>query len=668
MVQKANSGHPGLPLGAAPMAYTLWDRFLKFNPRNPQWPDRDRFVLSAGHGSALLYALLYLTGYDLPLRQLEQFRQWGSKTPGHPEYGLTSGVEVTTGPLGQGFGNGVGMAIAEAHLAARYNRPDFEIVNHYTYGIVSDGDLMEGVASEAASLAGRLKLGKLIYLYDDNRISLASSTNLTFTEDRAQRFEAYGWHTQKIEDGNDLQAIARALQAARDETERPSLILVRTHIGYGSPHKQDTFKAHGSPLGEEEVRLTKEDLGWPVEPPFYIPDEALARFRQAVDRGQQAEEKWESLFALYAQSFPDLAEELQRILRRDLPVNWDVDIPHFPADDKGMKTRVASGKVMNAIAPRTPELMGGSADLNPSTHTALEDMGDFEAPQEAVGDMQGSVGGGWSYAGRNMHFGVREHTMGSILNGMAVHGGVLPFGATFLVFSDYMRPAIRLAALMKLHVIYVFTHDSIGVGEDGPTHQPIEQLASLRTIPNLTVIRPCDANEAAVAWQVAIETRNRPVALVFTRQNVPTLDRSQVASADGLRQGAYTLVDAPDGKPEMILIGTGSEVSLILEARQKLQEQGIPTRAVSMPSWDLFKAQSQAYRDLVLPPSVHARLAVEAGVDQGWSRYVGDDGDVIGVDRFGASAPGPLVMLEYGFSVENVVERARTLRNGGKAR
>ena len=537
MVQKANSGHPGLPLGAAPMAYTLWDRFLKFNPRNPQWPDRDRFVLSAGHGSALLYALLYLTGYDLPLRQLEQFRQWGSKTPGHPEYGLTSGVEVTTGPLGQGFGNGVGMAIAEAHLAARYNRPDFEIVNHYTYGIVSDGDLMEGVASEAASLAGRLKLGKLIYLYDDNRISLASSTNLTFTEDRAQRFEAYGWHTQKIEDGNDLQAIARALQAARDETERPSLILVRTHIGYGSPHKQDTFKAHGSPLGEEEVRLTKEDLGWPVEPPFYIPDEALARFRQAVDRGQQAEEKWESLFALYAQSFPDLAEELQRILRRDLPVNWDVDIPHFPADDKGMKTRVASGKVMNAIAPRTPELMGGSADLNPSTHTALEDMGDFEAPQEAVGDMQGSVGGGWSYAGRNMHFGVREHTMGSILNGMAVHGGVLPFGATFLVFSDYMRPAIRLAALMKLHVIYVFTHDSIGVGEDGPTHQPIEQLASLRTIPNLTVIRPCDANEAAVAWQVAIETRNRPVALVFTRQNVPTLDRSQLAPADKLRRG-----------------------------------------------------------------------------------------------------------------------------------
>ncbi|MFL7810360.1 MAG: transketolase, partial [Anaerolineae bacterium] len=608
-------------------------------------------------------------GYAVSLEQIKNFRQWGSITPGHPESHLTPGVETTTGPLGQGFGNGVGMAIAEAHLAARYNRPDFEIVNHYTYGIVSDGDLMEGVASEAASLAGRLKLGKLIYLYDDNRISLASSTNLTFTEDRAQRFEAYGWHTQKIEDGNDTQAIAQALQAARDETEHPSLILVRTHIGYGSPHKQDTFEAHGSPLGEEEVKLTKENLGWPVEPPFYVPDEALAHFRQAVDRGRQAEEEWEVLFALYARSFPNLAEEFQRVLRRDLPVDWDADIPHFPADDKGMKTRVASGKVMNAIAPRMPELMGGSADLNPSTHTALDGLGDFEAPQEAAGDIQGSVGGGWSYAGRNMHFGVREHAMGAIVNGMAAHGGVLPFGATFLIFSDYMRPTIRLAALMKLHVIYVFTHDSIGLGEDGPTHQPIEQLASLRAIPNLTVIRPSDANEAAVAWQVAIETRDRPVALVFTRQNVPTLDRSQLAPADKLRQGAYVLRDAPDRKPDVILIATGSEVSLILKAQQKLQEQGVSTRAVSMPSWDLFEAQSQAYRDLVLPSSVRARLAVEAGVDQGWSRHVGDDGDVIGVDRFGASAPGEVVMREYGFSVENVVERARALlEDGGKAK
>jgi transketolase len=670
MVQKANSGHPGLPLDAAPMAYTLWDRFLKFNPRNPRWPDRDRFVLSAGHGSALLYALLYLTGYDLSLGQIEQFRQWGSKTPGHPEYGLAPGVETTTGPLGQGFGNGVGMAIAEAHLAARYNRPDFEIVNHYTYGLVSDGDLMEGVASEAASLAGRLKLGKLTYLYDDNRISLASSTNLTFTEDRARRFEAYGWHTQTVEDGNDLQAIAQALQAARDETERPSLILVRTHIGYGSPHKQDTFEAHGSPLGEEEVKLTKENLGWPVEPPFYVPDQALAHFRRAVDRGQQAEEKWDALFSLYTRAFPDLAEEFQRILRGDLPVDWDVDIPHFPADGKGMKTRVASGKVMNAIALRMPELMGGSADLNPSTHTALAEMGDFEAPQEAVGDMQGSVGGGWSYAGRNMHFGVREHAMGAILNGMAAHGGVLPFGATFLVFSDYMRPAIRLAALMKLHVIYVFTHDSIGLGEDGPTHQPVEQLAALRAVPNLIVIRPCDANETAVAWRVAVETRDRPVALVFTRQNVPTLDRSQVAPTEGLRRGAYVLSDAPDGKPDVILIASGSEVSLILEAQQKLLEQGIPARAVSMPSWELFDAQSQAYHNLVLPPLVRARLAVEAGSLQGWREYVGDGGAIVGVDRFGASAPGPIVMREYGFTVENVVERARATlakqKDGGK--
>jgi transketolase len=669
MVQKANSGHPGLPLDAAPMAYTLWDRFLKFNPRNPQWPDRDRFVLSAGHGSALLYALLHLTGYDLSLGQIEQFRQWGSKTPGHPEYGLAPGVETTTGPLGQGFGNGVGMAIAEAHLAARYNRPDFEIVNHYTYGIVSDGDLMEGVASEAASLAGRLKLGKLIYLYDDNRISLASSTNLTFTEDRAQRFEAYGWHTQTVEDGNDLQAISQALQVARDETERPSLILVRTHIGYGSPHKQDTFEAHGSPLGEEEVKLTKENLDWPVEPPFYVPDQARAHFRRAVDRGQQAEEKWDALFSLYTRAFPNLAEEFQRILSGDLPVDWDVDIPHFPADGKGIKTRVASGKVMNVIAPRMPELMGGSADLNPSTHTALEEMGDFEASQEAVGDMQGSVGGGWSYAGRNMHFGVREHAMGAVLNGMAAHGGVLPFGATFLVFSDYMRPAIRLAALMKLHVIYVFTHDSIGLGEDGPTHQPIEQLASLRVIPRLVVIRPCDANETAVAWRVAVETRDRPVALVFTRQNVPTLDRFQTASAEELRRGAYVLSDAPDGKPDVILIASGSEVSLILEAQQKLLDQGIPARVVSMPSWELFDAQSQVYHDLVLPPQVRARLAVEAGSSQGWREYVGDGGAIVGVDHFGASAPGPIVMREYGFTVENVVEHARAmLRNGGKAK
>jgi transketolase len=660
-VQKANSGHPGLPLDAAPMAYVLWTRFLKHNPTNPNWFDRDRFVLSAGHGSMLLYSLLYLIGYDLSLEQIKQFRQWGSITPGHPERGLTPGVEVTTGPLGQGFGNGVGMAIAEAHLAARYNRPDFEIINHFTYGLVSDGDLMEGVASEAASLAGHLKLGKLIYLYDNNHVSLAAGTNITFTEDRAKRFEAYGWHTQSIEDGNDLDALDQALRAARDETERPSLILVRTHLGYGSPNKQDTYEAHGSPLGEEEVKLTKENLGWPVEPPFYVPDEALEHFRQAVDRGRQAEAEWNDKLSAYARTYPGLASELQQIMQGELSQGWDTDMPRFPADAKGLKTRVASGKVLNAISPKLPALIGGSADLDPSTHTALQGMGDFENPEMATGDMQGSAGGGWSYAGSNLHFGVREHAMGAILNGMAAHGGTIPFGATFLIFSDYMRPSIRLAALSELHVIYVFTHDSIGLGEDGPTHQSVEQLASLRAIPRLTVIRPADANETAVAWRVALETRNRPVALVLTRQNVPTLDRSQLAAAEGLRRGAYVLADAPNGKPDVILIATGSEVSLILETRQELLKQNIQARVVSMPSWELFEAQSQAYRDSVLSPSVRARLAVEAGAPQGWYRYVGDHGDVIGVDRFGASAPGEVVMQEYGFNVENVRQRVLAL-------
>lgn len=665
-VQKANSGHPGLPLDAAPMAYVLWTRFLKHNPTNPNWFDRDRFVLSAGHGSMLLYSLLYLTGYDLPLEQIKQFRQWGSITPGHPERGLTPGVEVTTGPLGQGFGNGVGMAIAEAHLAARYNRPDFEIINHFTYGLASDGDLMEGVASEAASLAGHLKLGKLIYLYDNNHVSLAAGTNITFTEDRAKRFEAYGWHTQSIEDGNDLDALDQALRAARNETERPSLILVRTHLGYGSPNKQDTYEAHGSPLGEEEVKLTKENLGWPVEPPFYVPDEALEHFRQAVDRGRQAEAEWKDMLSAYTRAYPDLASELQPIMRGELPQGWDTDMPHFPPDAKGLKTRVASGKVLNAITPKLPALIGGSADLDPSTHTALQGMGDFENPERATGDMQGSAGGGWSYAGSNLHFGVREHAMGAILNGMAAHGGTIPFGATFLIFSDYMRPSIRLAALSELHVIYVFTHDSIGLGEDGPTHQSVEQLASLRAIPNLTVIRPADANETTVAWRVALETQNRPVALVLTRQNVPTLDRSQLAAAEGLRRGAYVLADAPNGKPDVILIATGSEVSLILATRQELLKQNIQARVVSMPSWELFEAQSQEYRDSILLPSVRARLAVEAGAPQGWYRYVGDQGDVIGVDRFGASAPGDVVMQEYGFNVENVRQRVLALLKKGE--
>ena len=660
-VEKAKSGHPGAPMGLAPAAYILWTRFLKHNPHNPSWPDRDRFVLSAGHGSMLLYSMLHLTGYDLPLEQIEQFRQWGSHTPGHPERGLTPGVETTTGPLGQGFGNGVGMAIAEDYLAARYNRPGFEIVDHFTYGIVSDGDLMEGVAAEAASLAGHLKLGKLIYLYDNNHISLAASTDLTFTEDCAKRFGAYGWHTQTVEDGNDLEAIDRALRAARSETARPSLVLLRTHIGYGSPGKQDTFEAHGSPLGAEEVKRTKQNLGWPLEPPFLIPKEALACFRDSVGKGERAEADWNQRFSAYARKFPDLAEELEQAIRGELPKGWDEAVPDFPADAKGVATRAASGKVLNAIAPKLPTLIGGSADLNPSTFTVLQNLGDFESPRREFTDNQGSAGGGWSYAGRNLHFGVREHGMAASLTGMVAHGGIIPFGSTFLMFSDYMRPAIRLAALMELGVIYVFTHDSIGLGEDGPTHQPIEQLAALRAIPQLIVIRPGDANETAVAWRVAIESRHRPVALVLTRQNVPTLDRSQFAAADGLRRGAYVLADAPNGKPDLILIGTGSEVSLVAAARQKLAEQKVQSRIVSMPSWELFDAQPRDYRESVLLPSVRPRLAVEAGLPQGWHFYVGDCGDVIGLDRFGASAPGNVVMEKLGFTVNHVVERALAL-------
>ena len=657
-VQKANSGHPGLPLGAAPMAYVLWTRFLKHHPANPDWFDRDRFVLSAGHGSMLLYSLLHLTGYALSLEQIQQFRQWGSITPGHPERGLTPGVEITTGPLGQGFGNGVGMAIAEAQLAARYNRDGFGVIDHFTYGIVSDGDLMEGIASESASLAGHLRLGKLIYLYDDNRVTLSAGTDITFTEDRARRFDAYGWHTQSLSDGNDLHAIDGALRAAQAETGRPSLILVRTHLGYGSPNKQDTFEAHGSPLGEEEVRATKRNLDWPAEPAFLVPDAALAHFRHAVDRGAQAEDAWNTRFSAYAEEFPGLAHELSQVIRGDMPADWGVDIPVFPVDATGMATRVASGKVMNVIAPRMPAFIGGSADLDPSTHTALTGLGDFEPPGASAYDRQGSEGGGWSCAGRNLHFGVREHGMGAILNGLAAHGGTLPFGATFLIFSDYMRPAIRLAALMGLHVIYVFTHDSIALGEDGSTHQPIEQLASLRAIPRLIVVRPCDANETAVAWRVALETRDRPVALALTRQNVPTLDRTQFAAADGLRRGAYVLADAPNGKPDVILIATGSEVGLIITAAKQLLATGLHARVVSMPSWELFDAQTKSYRDAVLLPSIGARLAVEAGSSQGWHRYVGDRGDVLGVDRFGASAPGDVLLREYGLTVDNVCNRA----------
>jgi transketolase len=665
-VQKADSGHPGMPLGAMPMAYVLWDRFLKHSPRYPGWTDRDRFVLSAGHGSMLLYALLHMTGYDLSLDDLKRFRQWGSRTPGHPERGHTPGVEVTTGPLGQGLGNAVGFAIAEAQLAARYNRPGHTVVDHRTWVIASDGDLMEGVGAEAASLAGHLKLGKLTCLYDDNHVTLAAGTDITFTEDRGARFAAYGWHVVHVEDGNDLDTLESALQSACDEAARPSLIVVRTHLGFGSP-EQDSFKAHGSPLGVEDVRRTKQNLGWPVEPDFLVPDDALAHMRKAVDRGIALEQDWNDRFADYARAHQALATELEHSLHGAMPDGWDADIPVFPADAKGMATREASGRIMNAIAPKLPALTGGSADLDPSTKTALKGMGDFNPPLQSGEDAQGSEGGGWSHAGRNLHFGVREHAMGAIANGMAAHSGCIPYTATFLVFSDYMRPAMRLAALSKLHVIHVFTHDSVALGEDGPTHQPIEQLASLRAIPNLTVIRPGDANEAAFAWRVALQMRESPVTLVFTRQAVPTLDRSRLAAADGLCRGAYVLCDG-DADPALILIASGSELHLIVDAAQRLRDLGLTVRCVSMPSWELFDAQPREYRDSVLPPSIRARLAVEAGATQGWSRYVGDSGDVMGIDHFGASAPGEVNLHEFGFTVDEVCRRAQAVLSSATTR
>ncbi len=662
-VEKANSGHPGMPMGSAAMAYVLWTRFFKHNPADPQWIDRDRFVLSAGHGSMLLYSLLYLTGYDLPLEELERFRQWDSKTPGHPEHLLTPGISVTTGPLGQGFASGVGLAIAEENLAARYNQPDYKLIDHCTYAIVSDGDLMEGISSEAASIAGHLKLGKMIYLYDSNRITLSAATDMSFTEDAGKRFEAYGWHVQHVEDGNSLDEVDAALRAAKAESERPSLIIAHTHIGYGSPHKQDTYLAHGSPLGEDEVKLTKENLGWPLDPPFYVPQEALDVFRRAMNTGKHAEAEWKKLLADYTRAFPGPAHEFQQRVRGTLPDGWDKVVPEFPADPKGIATRVASGHTLDALAEKIPAIIGGSADLNPSTHTALPDMGDFQSPLDVPTDKQGSVGPGWDYASRNLWFGIREHAMGAALNGISVHGGFIPYGATFLVFSDYMRPAIRLAALMHAEVIYVFTHDSIAVGEDGPTHEPVEQVISLRAIPNLIVIRPGDANEAAEAWKVAIEHKDGPVALILTRQAVPTLDRTQCAPADQLRKGAYVLSDAPDGmpprgEPDIILMASGSELSLVMEAQKKLAGQEVKVRVVSVPSWELFDQQPKDYRDGVFPPYVKARLAVEAGSPIGWSKYVGDGGAVLGVDHFGASAPGEVVMREYGFTVDNVCDLA----------
>lgn len=643
-VQTANSGHPGLPLGDAGIAYALWMKLLKYNPKNPKWFNRDRFVLSGGHGSMLLYSMLHLTGYEVSLEDLKSFRQWGSITPGHPEYGLTPGVEVTTGPLGQGFANGVGMAIAESHLAATFNRPGHTIVDHYIYAIVTDGDLMEGVASEAASLAGHLKLGKLIYFYDDNKISIDGSTDLAFTEDRKKRFEAYGWHVSQVEDPYDVDALVNAVEEAKADP-RPSLIMVKTTIGHGLPTVQGTEKAHGSPPGWDEIEQAKKNADWPSDKKFYIPDDVREHFLSKVEAGRVIEESWEKKLDAYREAYPELAAELERRLHGQLPKDWISALPTFPADEKGMATRAASGKVLNALAEKLPELMGGSADLAPSNKTWISGESDFQAD---------------SPGGRNMHFGVREHAMGAIVNGMAVHGGLIPYAATFLVFLDYMRPAVRLSALSEYPSIWVYTHDSIGVGEDGPTHQPVEQIASLRVIPNLITIRPADANETAQAWRVAVESE-LPVALALTRQKLRTINREVYADAKELAKGAYVLADMGDGEPDLILMASGSEVDLILRAAANLTAEGINVRVVSFPSWELFSRQDQAYRDQVLPPGIKNRIAVEAGVPFGWKRWVGDQGRVIGIDRFGASAPGDLVMHEYGFSVANVIEEALAL-------
>jgi transketolase len=644
-VQQANSGHPGLPMGTAAIAYTIWTQHMQHNPKNPQWVNRDRFILSGGHGSMLLYSLLYLTGYDLPLEELMHFRQWDSLTPGHPEYGLTPGVEVTTGPLGQGFANGVGFAIAERHLAACFNQPGHDILDHYTYAIVTDGDLMEGVTAEAASWAGHLKLGKLIYLYDDNRISIDGSTDLAFTEDRATRFEAYGWHVQKLADGNDVEAIDSAINAAKADP-RPSIIMCRTIIGYGAPNKQGSHKVHGEPLGDDELAAAKENLGYPADQRFYVPDDVLTHFREAMERGADQEAAWNEEFATYKAEYPELASELVRRLEGELPTDWEAALPEFPADVKGLATRAASGKALNAFAKVVPELMGGSADLAPSNKTWLEGEVAFQSD---------------SPAGRNFHFGVREHAMGSAVNGMALHGGVIPYGATFLVFSDYMRPAIRLSAISHLGSIWVFTHDSIGVGEDGPTHQPVEHVSALRLIPNLVTLRPGDANETAYAWKVAIERRDGPTALALSRQGVPTLDRSKFASAAGVEKGAYVLADLGDKTPEVILMASGTELGLIVPAGEQLAAEGVGVRLVSVPSWELFQAQGQEYIEAVLPTEISARVAVEAGVSFGWERWVGNKGVVLGVDRFGASAPAATIYKKFGLTVENVIVRVKEL-------
>ncbi len=636
-VQQAKSGHPGLPMGAAAMAFTLWTRHLRHNPRNPRWMGRDRFVLSGGHGSMLLYSLLHLTGYDVSLDELKNFRQWGSITPGHPEYGLTPGVEMTTGPLGQGFATGVGMAIAQAHLAAIFNKPGHELIQSYIYAIVTDGDLMEGVASEAASMAGHMQLGQMIYLYDDNHISIDGSTDLAFTENRAMRFEAYGWHVQKVEDGNDVEAIDLAIQNAKAD-QRPSIIMCRTTIGFGAPTKQGTSKAHGEPLGDDELNAAKGNLGWPIEPRFYIPDDVLKFFRKAVDQGRERELDWKMKLEAYGRLHPALGAELTRRIAGKLPEDWAALLPVFPADPKGLATRASSGKIINALAPILPELIGGSADLAPSNNTKIDGAPDFQKD---------------SPDGRNFHFGVREHAMGAVLNGMTLFGGVIPYGGTFLIFSDYMKPAIRIAAISHIPSIFIFTHDSVGLGEDGPTHQPIEQLAALRATPNLVVIRPADANEVREAWKVAISRRNGPTALALTRQAVPTYE-SRVDET--VSKGAYVLRDF--GEPEIILMASGSEVELIMGAAQKMHEEGKGVRVVSFPSWELFEMQDESYKESVLPINIKARLAVEAGASLGWERYAGS---VIGIDHYGASAPYKVIFENFGFTVENVVTKAKGL-------
>jgi transketolase len=651
-VQRAESGHPGLPLGAAPMAYVLWTRFLRHNPKNPKWQNRDRFLLSAGHGSMLVYSLLHLTGYDLPLEELKNFRQWESKTPGHPEYGLTPGVEITTGPLGQGFANGVGMAMGAAHLAAKFNREGFPVLDHFVYSIVSDGDLMEGVASEAASLAGHLKLGKLIYLYDDNRVTIEGFTSLAFTEDVPKRFESYGWHTATVEDGNDLGAIERAIREAQAETTRPSLISVKTVIGYGMP-AAGTRKAHSDAPGAEAVKETKRALGWPEDEEFHLPEAALTHFRAALEKGAREEEEWNALVSRYAESHAEQGRAWQDLMSGELPAGWEEKLPAF-ADAKPVATRVASGEVINALANVLPALIGGSADLGVSNNTDIKEGGSFQHG---------------SYDGRILHFGVREHAMGATLTGISLNGGLIPYGGTFLTFSDYMKPAIRLAALSEVQVIYVFTHDSVGLGEDGPTHQPIEHLAGLRAIPNLYVIRPADQHETREAWRIAIERRHAPTALILTRQKVPVIDQTLYNSAEGARRGAYILAEATsaagqNAPPQLIIIATGSEVSLALGAREELQAGGIPTRVVSMPCCELFDAQDASYREEVLPSNVTARLAVEAGASLGWARYVGLAGGCVCLDRFGASAPGDVALRNLGFNVENVAAHARALLSG----